>query len=300
MDSELSPKTVSQQAELLKTSFQSIRRLERKVKWVPRGEKLNTFQKTRMFLETHLQELLREKLTVFLQESSAPDGKQQQISKAEATTKMKRVWESCIGLETAPFPRVVADRKTTWWKGQSCLYQQQESHSTVPFLMPLSSHPFSPEWVLFLKINYLVHFLHPSSIHNVPWEPSTASPPTRSYGDHLQLLVFLAWTIQHHAPKLLRVGRKRTLFSLTPWNQGIHVPVALALMPNLLTSLRTYLLHLRLETHGATGSQITASTSPCCKNYPCTVEDLDEQCRQSAVSYIPLTLASIVDPPFVL
>lgn len=32
MDKDLSPKAVSQQAELLKTSFQIVRRLERKVK----------------------------------------------------------------------------------------------------------------------------------------------------------------------------------------------------------------------------------------------------------------------------
>lgn len=39
MDLELSPKAVSQQAELLKTSFQIVRRLERKVKWVSGGKK---------------------------------------------------------------------------------------------------------------------------------------------------------------------------------------------------------------------------------------------------------------------
>lgn len=56
--------------------------------------------------------MIKRLIDYFSQESSTPDSKQQQISKAEATTKMKRISEPSIALETAPFPRVAADHKT--------------------------------------------------------------------------------------------------------------------------------------------------------------------------------------------
>lgn len=58
-----------------------------------------------------MQEWLRDKLAIFPQESSARDRKQQQISKAEATSKMKSI-RPCIGLATGPFLRVIADDKS--------------------------------------------------------------------------------------------------------------------------------------------------------------------------------------------
>lgn len=132
---------------------------------------------------------------------------------------------------------------------------------------------------------FVAPFPHPQSHVGT----SHSKPTHRGLGIPSQFLVFLAWTMQHHAPKLLCVGRKRALLSLTPWTQGIHILAALALMPNLLI-LRTYLLHLRMEAHGATAPQISASTSPCCKNHPsCTVEDLDEQCRLDNTSQMWVT-----------
>lgn len=54
-----------------------------------------------------MQGWLRGKLIIFPQNSSAPDRKQQQISKAEATSKMKSI-RPFIGLAAAPLPRLVA------------------------------------------------------------------------------------------------------------------------------------------------------------------------------------------------
>lgn len=111
---------------------------------------------------------------------------------------------------------------------------------------------------------FVAPFLHPQS----PVGTSNSKPTHWELGRPPQLLV-LAWTMQHHAPKLQCVGVKRALLSLTPGTQGIHIPPALALMSN-----------LRMETHGATVPQISASTSLCCKNYPsCAVKDLGEQYR---------------------
>lgn len=120
---------------------------------------------------------------------------------------------------------------------------------------------------------FVAPLLHP----HAPVGTSDSKPTHWELGRYLQLLVFLAWTMPRPTPKLLLVGRKRTLFPLTPWTHSTRILAALALMPNLLT-WRTHLLHLRMETHRAIVPQSSASTSPCCKNHPsCTVEDLDEQ-----------------------
>lgn len=215
---------------------------------------------------------------------------------------MKRVSEPRSGLEMVPFPGVVADHKSRWWKGQSCLCQQQDGHSAVPFLVFLVLFLAFPSFLSRVSSNsqnkvfgrFVASFLHPQP----PVGSSNSKPQHWELGTPPQILV-LAQTMQHHALKLLHTGRKETFLPPTPWTQGIHIAAALALMPNLLT-LRTCLLHLR-----HTGQlDLTFSQAPalCYKNCPFgTVEDLDEHCRLDKTCDLhPLKHASIMDPTLYL
>lgn len=93
---------------------------------------------------------------------------------------------------------------------------QQESPSASPFLVPQYSHPVSPGWVLFLKINHWVGLLHFSPHHNLLWEPPTANPP----GIPGQCLVCLACSMQHPAIRSCAKGGRGICSLLIPELRG--------------------------------------------------------------------------------
>lgn len=159
---------------------------------------------------------------------------------------MKRVSEPCIELETIPFPRVVADHKSRWWKGQSCQCQQQDRHPAAPFLVFLVLFLVFPSFLSRVSSSsqnklfggFLASFLHPQ-------------PPVGTFNSKPQ----------HHAsPRSEALARSNegdfsTSYSLNSGDShhsSSGFDAQLADIENMSPSL---------ETQGATAPQISSSTS---------------------------------------
>lgn len=188
-----------------------------------------------MFLETQLLEWLRVGLVVFLQAYAAL---KREFAMLKPLSNWRENQESCNGLESAPFPyselQLIVDHKTIFW-GQTVY-----CYKGVPLLFPqchLGSQPSSSEWVLFHRVNRLRGFV-------------ASSPLTASCG-----------SLQHETPTASSQAqwRKRPPLLLPPSTQGF-VSQQLWMKPSLLT-LRTFLLHLEMETWGS-------SSSCLCKHQP--------------------------------